>query len=120
VLVLVFRGERDAGGDCGSERRSVAGIDRALGPGAVDVIHVEAARRGYGIDVELERGLGDVGAGVAGGDRRQIELNVSGLRALNIEYGFRTEVRGGSGRVGVGIAAGRKLAKSAGQQTYCG
>src|SRR5580658_11079014 len=101
VLVLVFRGERDARGNGGSERWRVAGIDRALGPCAIDVVNVEAARGGYSVDIEFESGLGDVGAGVAGGNRRQIELNERRLRTFDIEQRLGAVVRGGGSGVGV-------------------
>ena len=111
-LVLIGGGERHAGGNGRSQRRSVAGFEGALGPRAVDVVHVKAAGRGHGIEVEFERGLGDIGAGVAGRDRRQVELNERSLRALDIEQRLGAVVGGGGGRVGVGIADGRKLAIS--------
>jgi len=110
VLVLVRRDERDAGGYGRSERRGEVGGDCALGPGAVDVVHIKAASRGDRIDVELEGGLGDVGASVSGGNRRQIELNVSRLRTLDVEQRFGTVVRGWICSISVGIGAGRKLA----------
>jgi hypothetical protein len=36
---------RCIGSDRRSGRRSIAGVDRILRPGAVDVVHIEAARR---------------------------------------------------------------------------
>ena len=82
VLVLVRACERDAGGDCRPERRRVARVNRILGPGPVHVIHVEATRGRHRIHVKLQGCLGDIGARVAGRDRRQIELNLGRLRTL--------------------------------------
>ncbi len=117
VLVLTGSSQRDAGGDRGSECRCKIGGDLILRPRAVDVVHVEAARRGYGIDIELERGLADVGAGVAGGDRGQIELNVGCLRgALDVKQCVGAKIRSGSCGVRVGIAAGGDLPVGPSQQ----
>jgi len=61
---------------------------------------------GHGVDVVLQRGLGDIGAGVTGGDRRQIELNVSGLRVFHVERSLGAVVGGGRSGVGIRVAAG--------------
>jgi hypothetical protein len=111
VLVFVRRGERDGGGNGGSQGWGVAGVDPPLRPRAVDVDHIKAARRAHRIHIDLQRGLGNVGAGVTGGDRREVELNVSRLRgALDVEHRLGAVVRGGRRGVSVRIGAGRKLA----------
>jgi hypothetical protein len=70
----------------------------------------EIVQPSWFIGVEFQCGLGNVGAGVAGRDRRQIELNVSGLRgALDIGQGLRAIVGSRIGGVSVGISAERKL-----------
>ena len=107
VLVLIRRRDTDVRGNRCSERRRIARVNLALRPGAVDVINVEAARRGDGIDVELQRGLADTSRR---GNRAQIELNVSGLRgAINIECLLSSVVSRRIGGVGVGIAERRDL-----------
>jgi hypothetical protein len=113
VLVLVRACERDAGAACRPERRRVARVNRILGPGPVHVIHIEATRGRDRIHVKLQRCLGDVGARVAGRDRRQIELNAGSLRTLNIEQRLGTIVRCRIGGVRVGIRARSKLTISA-------
>ena len=84
-----------------SGRRSIAGVDRILRPGAVDVVHIEAARCRHGIDIELQRCLADAGRGR---NRRQIEFNVTDLRSTDIEQISCPVIRGRIGGVGERVA----------------
>ena len=106
-LVLVRRGDIDIRSDGRAQRRRIAAVNRVLRPGAVDVVDVEAARRGDGIDVEFQGRLADAGRSR---DRRQIELNVSDLRgAIDVEQELGAIVGGGRRRVGIAVGAGRDL-----------
>ena len=102
VLIFIRSRDRNCRCDGRPERGCVAGINGALRPRAVDVVHVEAAGSSHGIDIEFESGLADAGAG---GNRRQIELDVADLRgAIDIEQGLGAVVDSGIGGVGVGVA----------------
>src|SRR5450755_1026592 len=68
IIVDITAAQRHAGGNrCAKSRSEVRG-DGFLRPGAIYEIDIEAACARYGIDVEFQRGLGDIAARVASGN----------------------------------------------------
>ncbi len=117
VILGIRRGDVFAGGDEASEGGGIAECDGLFRPGAGDVVDIERATASHAIEVELQGSLSDVGAGVAGGDRRQVKLNVGRLRsAVYIQITIATVVLGRSQTAGGGVGARRNLRISAGQQ----
>ena len=107
VIALRCFAKWNACGDGCSQCRRQCGRDGLLRPGAGDVVHVEASRRGDCVHIELQTCLCDISAGVAGGDRGQIELDVTDLGGtLDVQSSGSSELRRRERGVGVRVGFG--------------